>query len=216
MARIVVASNAAHDLPTEYLDTWTEKIVAKAKQFPGVEVFELKREKANKKELEELIKNKEPRLVILHGHGSHDSVLGYEREVLIKCDENAELLSGRIVHALACDSGKTLAPHCLKIGTLAYIGYKEEYKLATLGKTNSKEQLSDIIAAMFLDPAFEIIMALIEGASVDVAFARSQTLGKNNLSSLITNPASASSPLCAALYHNLTHQMFVGEGATVF
>ena len=217
MPRVLLATNAAHDSPTEYLDVWSDKIMTLAQQYPDVETFDLKGDKANKEESEKMIAEKKPQLVIMHGHGNDDTVTGYKFEVLVKYDVNHSVLKDKIVHALSCRSGKKLAPECIAIGTTAYIGYKEDFQLVTLAKTTNEERANDVVAGFFLNPAFEIVSALIKGKTVDEAFKASQAIYKNNLLSLITSAdPQLKSSVASCLYHNLQHQMYLGNGAATF
>ncbi len=54
MSRTILVSNASHDAPTEYSESWFSKIVDLVKKRPDTILFELRKEKANRKELEEL------------------------------------------------------------------------------------------------------------------------------------------------------------------
>jgi alpha-L-arabinofuranosidase len=215
MARIMLASNASHDIPTNYLESWTAKILEKAAEHSDIQVFEIK--KSTRETLTAAIVEKQPRLIILHGHGTEDAVCGYEWEILIKCDDNSEILSGKIVHALSCQTGKKLAPVCIKAGTSAYVGYKEDFNLWSTGRATHEERLKDAYAALFLDAAFEIPLALIEGVSVDEAFKRSQQIYKNNLALVLGMPQNQQMmEIGGALYHDLINQVYFGEGAAVF
>jgi len=83
MTRIVVATNPADDLATEYLDAWHKRVVDFAKNQPNTEIFELNKEKANKEDLTKLIEEKKSQLIIFNGHGSHDSIFGFNQGVLV-------------------------------------------------------------------------------------------------------------------------------------
>src|SRR5207302_611826 len=116
---------------------------------------------------------------------------GFNQETLIRCGENEQLLKDAIVHAMSCNAGKTLGPQAIKIGSVAYIGYNEEFKLTHLDKRARGEQLKDDIARLFLEPAYEVIIALIEGNTVGEAYKRSRRMYADILTQLSTsnNPA---------------------------
>jgi hypothetical protein len=217
MSRILVVTNPSDDRVTEYLDSWSAKAIDLAKAQPDTFVFELRKEQANKAELVKLIEDKKPHLILFNGHGDHDFITGFDQEVLIKSGENEELLKNIIVHAMSCNAGKTLGPEAIKIGSVAYIGYKEEFKLTHLNKTTKAEQLADDVAKFFLEPAYEVIIALIEGNTVEQAYQRSRGIYADNLTSLMTSTHPDINPtIVSRLYHNYLHQVCLGNTASTF
>lgn len=212
MTRIILATNASHDGPTRYLESWFQKTMDLAKRLDDTIVFELKKDKANKDEFERLIEKEKPQFVVFNGHGASDLVCGHEHCVLVRYPENHSILKGKIIHALSCSSGMVLGPECIKIGSLAYLGYKDEFKLATLGRTINHEQLTDGVAGFFLNPAFEAINALIEGNTTIESFNRSQKMHIENLKILLasTDPTYNIS-VASRLFHNLRHQVCLGD-----
>ncbi len=216
MTRIVIATNPADDNVTKYLDAWHKKTIDIAKEQKDTEIFELSKEKANKESLTRLIEEKNPDLVLFNGHGSCDSIFGFNQDVLIKCGENELLLEKRIVHALTCDSGKELGSQCIKIGTLAYIGYKEQFKIAFINNPE-KEKLKDEIVNLFLKPAFEAVFSLLQGNSAKEAFDKSQKEYWSNLKSVIAqNSPELNQAVASRLYHNITHQVCLGDSSVHF
>lgn len=178
MSRIIVATNPACDVETLYLEAWQSKVADLAMKQKDTIIFELNQEKTNKEDLTKLIQEENPQLVILNGHGSYDSIVGFYGGVLIKAMENEEILSKRIIHSMACSAGKILGPSCIKIGALAYIGYKEEFKFVYLRNHNTKEEkFSDDIANLFFEPAFQAVFSLINGYTVKESFDVSQRKG---------------------------------------
>lgn len=105
----LIVTRPQHDVTTRYTSAWAEEVIAFAKK-KGVEVIELIKDKASRQELEGRIKKLLPKLIFLNGHGSHDNVAGHDNEILIKVDENHNLLAGKITYALSCNSGQTLGP----------------------------------------------------------------------------------------------------------
>lgn len=217
MSRILLVTNPSDDKPTEYLDAWSEQFINLAVGQKNTVVFELRRNQANRGKLTQLIENEKPRLVVFNGHGSDDSIAGFGQEILIRCDENEHLLRGKIVHTLACHSGKTLGPKCIQIGTLAYVGYKEAFKFVHLNKISKKEQFRDEMARFFLQPAYEAVIALIEGATVGEAYDRSQKTGSDLLITLLASESTAyNTTVASRLFHNLTHQVCLGNKGASF
>lgn len=212
MFRVIVATNPADDPATKMLSFWHKQVVTLAKEQKDIKVFELTREKTNKQNLTELIEKNNPHLVILNGHGSNDSVFGFSQNILIRCGENEILLKEKIIHALSCNSGKELGPQCVKVGAKAFIGYKEEFKMMYL-----KENDNDEFAKLFLGPAFEVVFSLIRGFSVQKAFNNSQRKYLENLKLVIMeNKPVFNVAVAPLLYHDLIHQVCLGDGSASF
>lgn len=218
MSRIILATNPANDVMTDYIDAWHNEVVKLAKKQSDTIIFELNREQSNKEELLQLIEEKNPQLVILNGHGSYNSVFGFDGSILIKSNEDEKILTKRIIHSLACSAGKVLGPSCIKIGALAYIGYKEDFKIAYLGNnTTRRDKFNDPLATLFLEPAFEAAFSLIKGSTAKEAFNNSQNKYLENLNLTIArNNPGLNTVVAPVLYHNLTNQVCLGDGKAFF
>ncbi len=211
--RIVIITNPAHDIATEYLNVWSEGIIASIINLPvGTDIYELKKSKVTKEELTRLVQEKNPHLILFNGHGSSKIILGFENNILISYDDNESLLKDKIIYSLSCDSGKELGPKCISLGTKSYIGYKEEFKFVHTGETSISDQYNDPIATLFLRPAFEISKALLEGDTIRVAYTKSQEMYAENLQLLLTstNP-NLNTVYAARVYHNMINQVPLGD-----
>jgi hypothetical protein len=217
MSKVLIITNPSYDRVTEYLNAWSEVAIDLARSAPGVIVLELNGKNANKISLEKAVEEYKPQLIIFNGHGNHDFITGFDQEILVRATENEQMLKGAIVHAMSCDAGKTLGPACIKIGGIAYIGYKEEFKLTHLDKTTKLDQLNDQVARLFLEPAFEFIVALLQGDSVEKAFQRSRKMCGDTLLDFVASPeASKYSKVAGGLYHNYKHQVCLGDVKATF
>lgn len=219
MSRIILVSNAStpDDAPTEYLDSWFGMIIELVKKQKDTKLFELKKERANRKELTELIEKENPQLVIFNGHGNDELITGFKQEILVRCNDNESILAGKIVHSMACESAKKLGPKCITIGTRSFIGYKEKFNLVHLNKKSEPEQLSDPIARFFIEPAYEAVIALVEGKTTGDAYMKSQNAYRENLTVLLTsNRTEYNTVLASRLYHNFQHQVCLGDQVASF
>ncbi|MDP2749987.1 MAG: hypothetical protein Q8O89_04095 [Nanoarchaeota archaeon] len=217
MSRILLVSNAHHDNQTEYLTSWFEKVVEVAKKQNDIKIIELKKEQANKKNLVEMIEKENPQFIIFNGHGNDDSICGFNHEILIKCDDNEVLLSGKIVHSMACKCANILGGKCITLGTKCFIGYKEDFELWSTKQKTKEDQLKDGMAGFFLNPAYEAIIALVEGSNAGEAFRRSQNMYKENILTLITSKNTHYSTIVAnSLYSNFQNQVCLGDKITSF
>lgn len=218
MSRILVVTNPSHDAITEYFGSWMTKAVEAAKRQPDTVVVELTKEDANREALMKAIEENNPQLVILNGHGDDTEMCGFGMdEILIRCGDNEHCLSGKILHMLACDTGSKLGPACIKVGSAAYIGYTKKFKLVRNRNTQThEERLNDGFAAKVLDPAFEAINALIEGATVSEAFERSQERHKEVLATLANSNDGNDIAIGSCVRENFLCQIQLGNGAARF
>lgn len=214
MPRIILVTNPAddNDAAMKYLDAWSELIIKTVKEQKDTLIFELKNEQVNKKELKKIVQKEKPQLVVFNGHGSDSCITGFRQKILIRCGDNEHLLKEKIIHSMSCNSGKKLGKKCIKIGTLSYIGYSEEFKLAYLNKETKQEMLNDPVAKFFLRPAFEAILSLIKGDTAGEAYRKSQKMYEKNLKTLIAIPlAEYNTEVASQLYHNLKYQVCLGD-----
>jgi hypothetical protein len=217
MSRILLVSNAHHDVQTQYLTSWFEKVVEVAKRQADIEIVEIKKTEASKKNLVATIEREKPQLVVFNGHGTEETVCGFEGQVLVGCNDNESLLSGKIVHSMACRCASMLGPRCVALGTRCFIGYKEDFELWSARRESREEQQKDQMAGLFLDPAFEVLIALVEGATTGEAYARSQKKYKENILALIASSNKQhSTEIAASLYSNLKNQVCLGDQAASF
>ena len=71
--------------------------------------------------------NKAPRLFVFYGHGTDSEMIGQDRKPIIDLD-NAHLLKGWVVYAMACNTVNILGPAIIEAGGVAYIGFSEHFK----------------------------------------------------------------------------------------
>jgi len=163
-SKIMLITRPFYDPPTTYLFNWSEDIINFAKQN-GITVIDLKQHDANRKNLESRIKSQDPKLVVFNGHGSSDRVTGFSIDhVLVKCNDNEDILSYRIVYSISCESAKELGPKCVEKDTEAFIGFEEGFAFLheKSWETNPKK---DKKAAIFLNIINSIPINLIKGNS---------------------------------------------------
>lgn len=217
MARILLITNPSDDRPTEYLGAWSERIVELAKKQPDTKIISLDRESANRKQLTYVVEKEKPQLIIFNGHGDNNCITGFGQEILVQCDDNVVLLKHKIIHSLSCNSGELLGPASIKIGALAYIGYREKFKLIHLNQETHQTRLEDSVANFFLAPAFEAVIALVEGSLTGEAYARSQKIYAENLRVLVTSKnTDYNTTVASQVYHNMIYQVCLGDNTTSF
>ncbi len=208
MEKTMLITRPKHELTVRYLFYWTKEVIKLAKE-KGIKVWNLEGQRANRSEVESMLKNKKPSLVFLNGHGNDEAVAGHDDEVLLKAGENEGLLISKIVYALSCKSGKTLGVESVKKGALGYIGYKEDF-LFVVDEDNTANPLKDKIAKLFLEASNQVMISLIKGHNIKAAHERSKKIFFENASQLIGND-SEDNYLVPYLLWNMEHQVCLGN-----
>jgi len=213
MPKKLLLSRPSYEVTTNYLSSWSEKIINIAKNKKIV-VLDLKGNQANKKRLTQTIDQYKPHLVLLNGHGNKEAITGQNDEILIQAGENENILKGKIVYALSCETGKVLGPESIKAGTDVYIGYDEVF-IFYYTKGKESQPLRDKRAALFLQPASEVSTSLIEGQSGKEAHEKSKNAFMLNIRKLLSSQAKESY-LVRYLLWDMKHQVCLGNKNATF
>ncbi|MDI6819781.1 MAG: hypothetical protein QMC89_02605 [Candidatus Hodarchaeaceae archaeon] len=81
-----------HDITTSYYFHWSQKVVVAARRR-GIRVIDLYGKRANKKEVEEIIKAQNPNLTLFNGHGTEAKICGHKDGPLIIAGVNGEWIA---------------------------------------------------------------------------------------------------------------------------
>lgn len=209
----LIVTRPQHDITTKYISAWANEIILLA-QKKSIEVIDLFRHKANRKELEGRISKVAPSIIFLNGHGSDDRVCGHDNEVLIQAGDNDDYLGGKITYALSCDSGKVLGEAVAKREHTAYIGYADEFIFAC-NKNHINKPIQDPVAKPFMDASNQVMASIIKGHTVQEASDRSKNIFNENyikLSSSIADPDSLQA--AQFLWWNMRNQVCLGDTDT--
>jgi hypothetical protein len=210
--KILLVTRPNHDLTVRYLSAWGQKVIAEAKK-KGIKVLELKDKRANKQELESMIKKHNPALIFLNGHGDKNSVAGQDDKNLVSLgDKNEEILSGSITYALACQSAKSLGVQATKDNFSAYIGYQEDF-IFYLDQTKATRPLEDEVAKLFFEPSNQVVISLLKGNTASDANLNSRKFFARNIQKLLSSEASSESgQYIKYLWWNMKNQVCLGNG----
>jgi len=181
----------------------------------GIQVLDLQKKRANKKELVSIIKKKHPLLCFLNGHGGPDFVAGHSNEILVKLGENEEILNSKIVYALSCQSAKKLGIGSIKKGTIAYIGYDEDF-VFTFKQGKLTRPAEDETASLFFKPSNQLIISLLKGHTIEFAYNKSQELFMKNIRKLLTSESPVDSSDAKYLWWDMRHQVCLGDKKATF
>ncbi len=172
MGHSLLVTRPSFDLTTRYLAVWAQKIIDIAKG-KGDKVFDLDKKRANRQELESMIKRNKPTIIFFNGHGNYDVVAGQDNEALVRAKKNEEILKAKTVYALSCRSGKILGPNSVKSGADAYLGYDEDFVFLYDEKKRARPE-QDKIVEIFLEPANQVMVSLLKNHTAQQAQANSK------------------------------------------
>ncbi len=210
MRKTFLLTRPDHDLVTRYLYCWSRPVIKEAK-IVGFKVLDIKGKKATRKNFLTYLKKYQPQLIFFNGHGADDLVTGYENEILVEAGNNEEVLSGTIVYSRSCESAKALGPAAVKKGTVAFLGYKENYFLC-YSQSATRQPLNDKVASLFLEPSNSIPIYLLKGKRVRDSFASSQREMQRNLLFMLSDKSSlAQKDAAPYLFANIKNQVALGD-----
>lgn len=162
----VLLTNPEIDLLTYYLLAWTNNLIKESRSKTN-KYYRLRRERVTRRRFESILRKRPVDLVLLCGHGTSEAVIG-SSEIILDI-HNDDLLVGKIVHALSCQSADKLGPDAVKKGARAYIGYKRDFITFLDNSKQSTKPLKDDTASLFLKPAFTAPKVLLKGGSPEEA-----------------------------------------------
>jgi hypothetical protein len=178
-----------HDQTVRYISFWAEKVMAVARK-KNFTVLDLKNERANKKNLESMLKKQNPELIFLNGHGSKKAITGQDNEILISTGVNEDILNNKIVYSLSCSSGKELGPASIKKGAKSFIGYQDEFIFVFDEKCCARPE-KDKIVGNFLDPSNQVIMSLLKGHAPNEACLSARKFFIRNIQKMLSTQSSS-------------------------
>lgn len=210
MSKIIVVTQPDFDLATRYLSAWAEEIIKLAKTH-GNTVIDLKGSRANRAELESIIKKRHPRFIVLNGHGSNDEIAGQDNESLVKKGMNEAIVTNTIVYAISCSSAKLLGVAAIEKGALCYLGYEDDFIFLN-DHSKLNKPLQDPLAQLFLEPSNKVSMALIKGHTTGKAYRKSKEMLRQTIRRILTSEASYEEKACLRyLLWNYQHFTCIGS-----
>lgn len=206
---MILVTRPNHDHGTNYLYYWTKLIVDKAFKM-GFSVTDLLSQKATKKNFVSYYVKHKHKLVFLNGHGDDDLITGYNDEVLVDTLKNKLNMVGSIVVARSCMCAKVLGNFLVANGSLAFIGYKDDYVIKTSRKYTTKPLL-DPMASLYLEPSNMIVESLLKGKNVSDADVKSRRMLLRNISKVLSGGSKDKDDTVRYLYHDFKNQVVIGN-----
>jgi len=161
-----------HDLTTEYLYFWSEAVL-KSSREKNILTIDLASKEANKRNFLSAVKKYRPSFVYFNGHGSPNTVTGFNNEPLITFADNEKILKDRVAYALSCQSAKRLGKSCVADGARTYLGYDEDF-IFVFDEEKEKDPLNDRVAENFIEPSNTLVLSILAGKTTKEAYQNSQ------------------------------------------
>lgn len=203
------------DTTTHYLFVWEKEVLEFASK-KGINFTKFEGKEVARQNVEKYLSKMNPRFVVFNGHGDERSISGFHREKIIEMNVNEEALKSKIVYSISCRSACELGESCVKKGTEAFIGYKDDFIFPT-DKNKSATPIKDELAKPYLEASNALMISILKGNSVDAAWKTSQSVFSRNFNKLLTSesPPEAESTLWAMLWDK-DNQVYYGNGSAVF
>lgn len=180
---MILITRPLYDKTTHYFFYWSEKLVEEANHWSGV--YDIVKERVNRKTIEGFLKKRNPDIAIFNGHGNASSMTGHENEVIISVN-NADLLIDKKVYMRACEAGRILGPKIMDAGAKGFIGYVESF-MFPYDKDMVSKPLEDEIAKPCLEASNVAGLGLIRGMSVKDAHEASIRMFQEKIEELSTS-----------------------------
>lgn len=165
MKQVVLFTRPTHDVATSCLHHFSDNLIKEIKTMGEFTVIDLQDGDVTKENFEKAIAKVNPRLVILNGHGSKESICGHNNNIILD-EKNINLLESRITYAVACDSCEHLGEIAIDKGLAeAYIGYEAQF-MVVVDPSRSSTPSKDENLKVFIKPYAAMILSLISGFDV--------------------------------------------------
>jgi len=175
MVKKILFTRPCHDLETEYLHCFSEKLIKEIKLIGEYNPINLEDGDATRKNFEKAMRKSNPRLVVLNGHGTKDSICGHDDEVIVD-EDNIDLFDSKIVYAIVCDSLNGIGLDATtRGGADAFIGYESEFMII-IDPTHTATPKKDKNSEPFRQVYVKLIIALVSGLSVEESIEKTKEL----------------------------------------
>jgi len=176
MKKALLITRPNYDIPTRYFYYWSKAVIDKAKKG-GIEVVDLRVEKASRKNFRKEIKNN-PLFVFMNGHVNKGATFCFDRGILMERGEE-ELLKSKIVCNFLSGSMEKNGFDSKKSSATALIGYDKDFIFFCRPKPKTSPLL-DESAHPFLDPLTALSIAILSGESPAQSVKKAKKIFRNN------------------------------------
>ena len=167
-----------YELVTRYGAAWQTPIISSA-SGAGLNVTDLYADNATRTNFEQAIATNDPILVNIMGHGSYDLIACQNNETLLQSGVNDDILAGRVVYNLSCQSGRGLGASAFSKGAIAFLGYSEDFWICYTGGEHPdggmSNPLADELARGFFESHNIAPISYIQGSTIPASYSASQS-----------------------------------------
>ena len=163
----------SYEVVTRYCAAYQNQVLSAARSA-GLPTTDLHGNNATKVNFENVLRTQDPLLVNISGHGAPDYMTGQDGEFLLGTS-NANVVAGRVVYDLSCNSGAVLGPATINTGAISFLGYDVPFWLVhTGGEEGLANPLGDQFAKGFFESHNVAPIAFIRGRSILHSYQISQ------------------------------------------
>jgi len=215
MKKGLIITLPRHDDVTEYLSQFSKEIIEEA-NISDVPCKKLEDYDANRKNFEKVLEKTNYKLIVFNGHGTENSIGGYDDEPIIEEKVNEKILAERIVYARACDAACSLGMNSVKESNEGcFIGYELPFQFYC-DKTWATNPLKDQVAPLFLNPSNVVAISILKGKIAREANDSSRKAILKNMRRVLRKSNADSLAIAEALWNNYEGQVLLGnENATL-
>lgn len=204
-----------HEDRVFYCSEWSKEIIKEAKS-KGIKVKELKGKNANKKTFEGFVTKQKPSFVMFNGHGLPEVILGQDDEILLKLDENEELMKKKIVYARSCEALVKLGDACVQAGSRVFVGYRIPFAFVSDTSTETRP-LKDELAEPCMTTSNIVPVSIIRGKTIEDAVSKAKIEMRKEMEKWETRHDRVEAPFVAmCLYWNSLALGYSGDNKATF
>lgn len=162
----------SYEVVTRYCAAYQNQVLSVARSA-GLPTTDLHGNNATRVNFENVLRTQDPLLVNISGHGAPDHITGQGGQYLLGL-ENANIMDGRVVYDLSCNSGAVLGPATINAGAISFLGYDVPFWLVHLGEEGLANPLADQFAKGFFESHNVAPIAFIRGRTILRSYQISQ------------------------------------------
>jgi hypothetical protein len=215
MKKRMLVTRPEYDLTTQYLSSYAGLNIKFAKDN-GILVTDMTYGNISKNNFNNIVKNTNPKLLFLNGHGEENYVIGDKNEIILKEGDNHNILKGKITYARTCWCGVSLGKKCEEYKTdSCFIGYNLPFRFL-IDENWSSNPLKDKLASLYLIPSNELVKFIIKGNKTGEAHEKSKRLMIENMNKIISQNEPWALGMLKVLWTNYDGQVIYGNKELVF
>ncbi len=207
MKRLLI-TRSRHDPGNKCLYAYSKEVIEEA-TAGGWNVIKSEDENNTAQSVQSKLFGVSINLALFHGHGTPDSIHGYNDEVLIDL-KSAKLLSKTIVYASSCSTVKNLGKQAVIDGCKAFIGYDGLFTIPQIDEYLSTP-LRDPSAKPVLNASNTVSKLLLKGSSVETAVRASKTNASKTMLKMLESEEPYDKGALSALFENYLNLTFQGN-----